>query len=189
MGSTSKLWVVAMATLKEKKGKLPCGRPLPDWRESHHSTQEKRLLRLKNALNAYVSKNQLNQSTARTQVLEIVVQFESHFTATDLIERISKTHPKIGAATVYRSLQSFLSAEIIRETFSKDSGEKVYEVESTEHHDHIVCLDCDAILEFHESKIEVLQEKVLHALGFKEARHRHVIYAHCEFKKSYSKGM
>lgn len=172
-----------MPTSKDKKtGKLPCGRPLPDWREASHSTKEKRLAKLKAKLNDYVTNKKLNKSTSRTQVLEALIQFETHFTATELIQRVAKAHPKIGPATVYRSIQCFYDAQIIRETLSKDSGEKVYEVESTEHHDHIVCLDCDAILEFHESKIEALQEKVMHAMGFKEERHRHVIYAHCLFK-------
>lgn len=167
-----------------KSGLLPCGRPLPDWREAHLSTREKRLQKLTAILENHVKSHKLNQSSARLQVLESLVEFETHFTASDLIERVASRFPKIGPATVYRSIQVFTEAGMLRETLSTDSGEKVYEIESAEHHDHIVCLDCDAILEFHESKIEALQERVIQSLGFKEVRHRHVIYAHCEYKKN-----
>jgi Fur family ferric uptake transcriptional regulator len=167
----------------KKSGKLPCGRPIPDWLEAKYTTSDKRFTLLKTKLDAFVSSQKLNKSDSRIQILEIVSQYESHFTPAELIVRVTKAYPKIGSATVYRNIQSFVQAGILRETFAKDTGEHVYEVESTKHHDHIVCLDCDAILEFHESKIEILQEKVLKDLGFREARHRHVIYAHCEYKK------
>ncbi len=151
--------------------------------ESHFTDKDKRLEVLRKKLTAYVAAKKLNQSRSRTKILDAVVQFESHFTASQLIAAVTKADPKIGAATVYRSIVFFTGAGIMRDTLSTDSGEKVYEVESTRHHDHIVCLDCDAILEFHEPKIEDAQEKVLEKLGFRQARHRHVIYAHCEYRK------
>ncbi len=172
-----------MPKVKSKKeGKLPCGRPMPDWLESKYSSVEKRFETLKTKHDAYVQSQKLNKSDSRTLILKTVAQYESHFTPAELIERVAKIDSKIGPATVYRSIQFFVQAGILRETLAKETGEKVYEVESSRHHDHIVCLDCDAILEFHEHKIEILQEKVLKNLGFKEARHRHVIYAHCEYK-------
>jgi len=171
-----------MTEESKKTGKLPCGRPIPDWREARFGSSDKRREQSSKKLDAYVSTQRLNRSESRLQCLEVVAAFENHFTASQLITAMARSYPRVGAATIYRSIQVFLQANILRETLSTDSGEKVYEVESARHHDHIICLDCDAILEFHESGIERLQEKVLRRLDFREARHRHVIYAHCEYR-------
>lgn len=168
----------------KKVGKLPCGRPVPDWLESKHSSKEKRLERLTAKLDAFVSTQKLNKSHSRVRVLEIATAFETHFTPADLIARVANKYPKIGAATVYRCIQIFSQSGILRETLAKDTGERVYEIESTHHHDHIICLDCDAILEFHEPQIEVMQQKILKKLGFCEEKHRHVIYARCQYRKA-----
>ena len=124
----------------------------------------------------------MKQSDSRFKILEIVADYQSHFSTAQLIAKVADTHPSVGAATVYRSIPFFVDAGILTETLATDSGEKIFEVQSARHHDHIVCLDCDAILEFHEPEIEALQQRVLGTMGFREARHRHVIYAHCEYK-------
>ena len=178
-----------MRELKGKKsnaGRLPCGRPVPGWDESQRSAGPEqfkvRFEALRKKLDIYVKARGLKQSDSRIKILEVVADYESHFSTSQLIARVAEAHPKVGAATVYRSIPFFVGAGILTETLATDSGEKIFEVPSTRHHDHIVCLDCDAILEFHESEIEALQQKVLKGLGFREARHRHVIYAHCEYR-------
>ncbi len=168
--------------MKTKAYKLPCGRPVPSWAESQYSTKEERFKLLKSKLDLFVVERKLHQSESRIKILSIVAQHESHFTVIGLIARVAKLFPNVGPATVYRSMQIFAEAGIVSETLIKDTGEKVFEISATRHHDHIVCIDCDEIFEFHETKIEKLQEEVVSKLRFHEARHSHVIYAHCLYR-------
>jgi Fur family transcriptional regulator, ferric uptake regulator len=182
--STESLWSKKETVNQaKKKGALPCGRPAPEWLETQFTDKEHRLELLKKKLDDYVASNKLNQSDSRLQILKVVAEYESHFTAHELIERIAKISPVTGTATVYRSIQFFVQAGILRETLATESGERIYETELNHHHDHIVCIDCGAILEFHEQAIESLQKKVLTKMDFRESHHRHVVYAHCEYKK------
>ena len=99
------------------------------------------------------------------------------------MREVQRAYPGIGAATVYRSIKVLCDAKILRETLVDADGRVVYEVFDEDHHDHIVCLDCGAIFEFHDSLIESRQERVAGELAFAPVRHRHVIYARCEYKK------
>jgi Fur family ferric uptake transcriptional regulator len=48
-----------------------------------------------------------------------------------------------------------------------------------QHHDHLVCTSCGAIIEFENSRIEELQEKVAQEHGFQIVSHRLELYGKC----------
>jgi Fur family ferric uptake transcriptional regulator len=157
---------------------FPCGRPRAA-RKGRSASRE-----LLEKLHHYQSSQKLNRSQTREKILAVLATQSDHFVGPELVEKVRKAHPEIGAATVYRNLPVFLEAGIIRESLTDRNGQVVYEVQhSGHHHDHVVCLDCRAILEFHEVGIESLQAKVLERLGFQEVQHSHVIYAHCIYRK------
>ncbi len=135
-------------------------------------------------LESFQSHEELNRSEAREKIAQVIFSdHERHFTLPELVKEVQDRFPKIGVATVYRNVPVLVQAGIVRESLSNDSGQAVYEAENEQHHDHIVCLDCDAIFEFHEEEIEDLQEKTAEKMGFVPSRHRHVIYAHCKYRK------
>lgn len=163
--------------------KLPCGRALtgPLSEETPElSAQSRADISLK--LERLVQMKGLNRSEVRDKLLEAILQCEGHFTGPELIQQVHNLFPGIGAATIYRNLPIFIEAGVLRESLNDREGQVVYELQGT-HHDHIVCLDCHAIIEFHENRIENLQHEVMEQLGFSEVQHRHVVYAHCEMKK------
>ncbi len=168
--------------VKHPDGTPKCGRPMPrptKMSVSHKDSQDE----LKDQLDRYISENELNQSESRNKLIEVVLGISGHFTAQDLIRIVSDVHPQIGTATVYRNLPLLLGAGLIKETLTDDSGLKIYELASRDHHDHLICLDCNQIFEFHDESIERAQDRISKKLGFKPVRHKHVIFAHCEYKK------
>lgn len=159
--------------------KSNCGRPSADSRRDgalHKQFQS----RLEN----YVREKGLKQSSVRTQILEIILGMGSHFSVNELTETIREVSPAIGAATVYRNIPLLIEAGVLQETLKTESGQAFYEVADDDHHDHIVCLDCGRIFEFHDEKIEKEQEKITKQMQFAPQAHRHVIYANCEFKRA-----
>lgn len=131
-------------------------------------------------LSQYLQSHALNQSESRNKIIEVILSEDRHFNSGDLVKWVQARYPSIGAATVYRNLPLLVNAEILQETLTDDQGQKVYEIADDDHHDHIVCLDCDQIFEFHDEAIEKAQDRVIRAQDFNPVRHRHVIYAHCQ---------
>jgi Fur family transcriptional regulator, ferric uptake regulator len=162
--------------------KLPCGRvtcglpgPAPDRRGV--------LREMLTRLEEYVSSKQLNRREARAQILETIVLEASHFRPADLLARLQARYPKVGRATVYRNLPVLVDSGILQEGPRDRSGQILYELSGDEHHDHLVCLDCHHIFEFHDDAIERKQARVSKDLGFTVRDHRHVVYASCDLLK------
>ncbi len=120
----------------------------------------------------------------RDQVTEIALQQEDHFEIQFLINETQRIYPKISPATVYRTVSTLCEAGLLSETLQSNTGVTLYEVHhSAEHHDHIVCMDCGKIVEFHDEQMEEAQQAVTRKLSFEQVRHKHVIYARCGLLK------
>ncbi len=167
--------------------RLPCGRPAPglpgDVRESAAAIAE-RLQRSRARLVDYLTAHGLKFSEQRWTIALRIFEARRHLSAGDIVREVQREDPGIGAATVYRNIKVLCEAKLLRETLVDADGRVVYEVFDDEHHDHIVCLDCGAIFEFHDDAIEERQAKMARDRHFAEVRHRHVIYARCEYRQS-----
>jgi Fur family ferric uptake transcriptional regulator len=164
---------------KNSKKPLPCGRIRPS-HTPHVGGKDEQLRLLQERLDGYTKGKGLNSSASRNHILEIIAEQGAHFSPTQLIQKVSLRFPNVGPATVYRNLTLFIEAGVLRQTLTASSGETLYEVETEEHHDHIVCLDCNEIFEFHDESIEKSQDRVASSMKFKPENHWHVIYARCE---------
>ncbi len=103
---------------------------------------------------------------------------QKHFSAEELfhILRQETSGTSIGLATIYRVLTQFEAAGlVIRHNF--ESGQAVFELDSGEHHDHIVDTKSGKIIEFHDDIIEKRQEEIAKAHGYKLIDHCFILYA------------
>lgn len=164
----------------DAKKSLPCGRPTPQ-PEGDHRDSVVLLSEMTAKLDEYCRQKNLNRTEARSKVLETIVFEARHFTALDLLSRLQRRHPEVGKATLYRNLPILVESQIIEEGPTAHDGQKFYELTGEDHHDHIVCLDCQQIFEFHDELIEKRQDRVSGELGFSPRGHRHVIYAACDY--------
>ena len=98
--------------------------------------------------------------------------------AEDVFRVLLQENSDIGLATVYRVLTQFERAGILlRSNFEGDKA--VYELNEGEHHDHLVCLTCGFVEEFHDDEIERRQHRIAKERGFEIADHALSIYARC----------
>lgn len=132
-------------------------------------------------LSTYVENQDLNRSEAREKILRTIVLEARHFTAIDLLERLSKRHPEVGKATLYRNLPILVASGVLSEGPMDLEGQILYELAGEEHHDHIFCMDCRKIFEFHDEAIEKRQEAIAEAMQFRTKGHRHVVFASCSY--------
>ena len=163
----------------------PCGRKVPR-RNDRPKDADRVIEALEQKLEAWVEANELNRSEARVKILRAIVAQPGHFRAGDVLEPLRGLYPEVGKATLYRNLPIFVECGILQEGPVDSDGQAFYEISDDDHHDHLVCLDCHQIFEFHEEKIEDLQSQAAKRLGFSVRSHRHVVYAACEMLKKKS---
>jgi len=116
----------------------------------------------------------------RVKILNILENSNKrHWSAEDVYKELISAKEEVGIATVYRVLTQFESAGIIsRHHF--EGGHSVFELEDGEHHDHLVCISCGMVVEFHDSVIEERQEKLAESKGFTLTDHSLYLYGKCE---------
>jgi Fur family ferric uptake transcriptional regulator len=168
--------------MTEGQETLPCGRALP--KKEKNPAELKRLLDTSlHRLETFVLKQNLNRSEARAKILEVIVKESRHFSTQDLLDRLQSRYPEVGRATVYRNLPILVESGLIVEGPTDADGQIHYELADDEHHDHIMCLDCKRIFEFHDDSIEARQASISKKMGFTVKEHRHVVYAACDFRQ------
>jgi len=143
------------------------------------ATAEHDVEQLRARLNDYMAKHGLRSTEQRRLVTEKFFASSDHLSIEDLLEEVRLTEPKIGYATVYRTLKLLKDCGLAFERHFGD-GVSRYEVAwADEHHDHMICVECERIVEFEDDAIEDLQHKVSSRLGFKLVRHKLELYGVC----------
>jgi Fur family ferric uptake transcriptional regulator len=124
----------------------------------------------------------LKATLPRIKILEVFQQSEQrHMTAEDVFKALLGEGADIGLATVYRVLMQFEQAGLLRRS-NFESGKAVFELNEGKHHDHLVCLDCNRVVEFFDAEIEARQRAVATSRGFELQEHSLALYANCTRK-------
>jgi Fur family ferric uptake transcriptional regulator len=130
-------------------------------------------------LGEFLRRKGLKMTDQRRTMVRVALEHAGHFTAVDVHERLRAMGERVSLATVYRALNVLEEAGIL-EGHDFADGQRRYERALTrEHHDHVICLDCRAVVEFQNPTIEALQERVLADRGFEMVHHALTIFASC----------
>ncbi|NIQ02755.1 MAG: transcriptional repressor [Nitrospinaceae bacterium] len=131
-------------------------------------------------LENYITQHNLKITKQRRAVLEAFLASEDHVSAEELYKIVSAKEPKIGLATVYRTLALLTESGLAAELDFGD-GQKRYEHNyEHSHHDHMICTECGKIIEFHHPLIEKLQEDVAQEHGFQMTTHKLDMFGICQ---------
>jgi Fur family transcriptional regulator, ferric uptake regulator len=129
----------------------------------------------------FLNGKNLRITAQRKAIIDTAFGTQQHFTADQLLAWSRRRDKSVSRATVYRTLPLLTESGLVREMdFGKDC--KVYDPNYAEHphHNHIICQDCEKIVEFDSEKIEKLENEISQRLGFSVKAHRLQITATCE---------
>ena len=129
----------------------------------------------------FLGSKKLRLTSQRQAIIDSVFSTEEHFTAEQLLDWARRRDQSVSRATVYRTLPLLTESGFVREMdFGKDH--KFYDPNYADHphHSHIICQDCDKIVEFESKRIEKLETLITQRLGFAVKSQRLQITATCE---------
>lgn len=122
----------------------------------------------------------LKYTHERECIYQEVERIEKHFNADSLYDRFKKRGERIARATVYRNLPLLLEAGVIQKSAGAGKRDFYEKTDAKGHHDHMVCLGCKTIIEFHSDELEEIQEKLSREYKFKLIFHDHRLFGYCE---------
>ena len=122
----------------------------------------------------------LKSTAQRDDIAKVFFSADRHYSVDDLYTAVRKVNPRVGYATVYRTLKLLKECGLAAERHF-DDGQARYEPteETAQHHDHIICERCGKIVEFNSEALEAQQQRIARFLGFVLARHRLELYGIC----------
>ena len=114
----------------------------------------------------------------RLIVSDALTAMRRQVTAQELYERLRRSEPRIGRATVFRTLEALVTAGVARR-LEQDGHVYGYVACRPEHHHHLACDRCGRVEEIGESYIRPVAERVASDLGFTIDDARLDFYGRC----------
>lgn len=136
--------------------------------------------KIRNRLDSFLSSKGLRRTKQREVVIEAAFATQEHFNAEELLEMVRSIDRGVSRATVYRTLGLLVESGMLREI---DLGRDLtyYDPNFLDkpQHNHLICKDCDRVVEFEDEHIALLEDCITRRLGFSPATKSIRIEANC----------
>ncbi len=127
----------------------------------------------------HLQKAGLKRTAQRELILEVFVETEEHVSSERLYELVRARDPSVGHTTVYRTLKLLTECGLAREVRFGDGRTHYEHNYKHEHHDHMICTECGAIIEFFSPEIEAMQDEMAARYGFMVTQHSLRMFGLC----------
>ena len=132
------------------------------------------------AFQDFLERKGLKFTYERKSILEEIMKGTGHFDADSFYVQLKKKGLRTSRDTVYRTLPLLLESGVIQKSVGEGKREFFERTSAKGHHDHMVCVGCKRIIEFHSEEIERAQEDVCGKHNFKLIFHDHRLFGYCE---------
>ncbi len=130
-------------------------------------------------LDKYMNERGLKSTRQRALIIDTFFESGGHQSVEELWARVRKNDARVSVATVYRTMK-LLSESGLAHARNFGDGQTRYEAAiGRHHHDHLICTNCNKIIEFENDRIETLQDAVAKKHGFRVTSHKMELYGLC----------
>lgn len=130
-------------------------------------------------LHRYIQEKGLKHTAQRELITETFFKTSTHLNLEELLQKVRKKNPRIGYATVYRTMKLLVESGLALERNFGDGQTRYEPITETGHHDHLICTSCGKIIEFENERIERLQREVAKDKDFLVKSHKLELYGLC----------
>lgn len=127
----------------------------------------------------WIKEQGLKATSQREDIAQVFFSTNRHISVEELYNEVRQINPRVGYATVYRTMKLVKECGLAAERHFADGQARFENIEEERHHDHIICERCGRILEFVHPQIEQLQEHVSKQFDFLATTHKMEIYGIC----------
>jgi Fur family ferric uptake transcriptional regulator len=121
----------------------------------------------------------LRFTSQRQAILQDILESDKHRECDDIYFSLRTKGMTVSRATIYRTLDLLEQVGFVRKLQLGDGRARYENRFAEEHHDHLICLRCEKIVEFTDKEIERRQKEISEEHGFELLRHSHHLFGLC----------
>ncbi len=131
---------------------------------------------------AFLKEQGARKTPERMATLRCVYEMVGHFEVDQLYAKLLKESPGISRATVYNTLELLLRAKLVMKLQFGENRAYYERTIGAKQHDHLICNQCQQLLEFCDPGIQQIKDQMGEILQFHITHHTLILYGDCKKK-------
>jgi len=115
----------------------------------------------------------------RMMVLSAIENSVNHISAEEIYAKVRAKYPHVNISTVYRTLELLKNLGLVTETDLGGGRVRYHPMDKGRHH-HLVCQNCNRIIDLDESALASLKSRLLREYGFDADLKHLAIFGRCD---------